>query len=209
MNRKRRQLKILAHHREVLGVGPEADTAQIRTAFRIAARLVHPDLNPGLKRGVERFQEVVEARDALLKIAPEPIQPEPDPHEAKWRLNGIEHRDGHLIYHLDVDRTSLEPGVRATLPHRHQELCSNCHGRGLIYRFEQDDIQAGYKSCPRCTGRGRRERLTEIVVPLPPRLDGRAQIRISGQGELKPGSDKRGDLHLILKPTLLRGSQAA
>lgn len=50
---------------EVLGIGPDADAATIRAAFRRLAKRLHPDLNPGDAVAAEAFREL-SAAIALL-----------------------------------------------------------------------------------------------------------------------------------------------
>src|SRR6266542_3896395 len=50
---------------ETLGIGEGATTAQVRSAYRRAARAHHPDLNPGDAGAADRFKRVREAYEAL------------------------------------------------------------------------------------------------------------------------------------------------
>ena len=50
---------------EVLGVGRDASTEQIRAAYRKLAKTSHPDLHPGDKKAEERFKEVSAANEFL------------------------------------------------------------------------------------------------------------------------------------------------
>jgi hypothetical protein len=50
----------------VLGVSTHSDDEAIRTAFRKAAKQLHPDLNPGDPSAERRFKRLIRARDLLL-----------------------------------------------------------------------------------------------------------------------------------------------
>ena len=50
---------------EVLGVSKDADDAQIKSAFRKAAKTCHPDLHPNDKEAEARFKELNEAYEVL------------------------------------------------------------------------------------------------------------------------------------------------
>jgi len=71
----------LSRARELLGVGPFAAPAEVRQAFREAAKAAHPDRPGG---GAERFHEVAAAYHRLRHapvadrvVAPPPLRPEP------------------------------------------------------------------------------------------------------------------------------------
>lgn len=50
---------------EVLGVGRNADTKEIKRAYRKLAKKYHPDTNPGNKEAEQKFKEVTEAYNVL------------------------------------------------------------------------------------------------------------------------------------------------
>jgi molecular chaperone DnaJ len=54
-----------ADYYKTLGVSKDADTDEIRKAYRRLARKHHPDLNPGDKAAEDRFKTVQEAYDVL------------------------------------------------------------------------------------------------------------------------------------------------
>ncbi len=59
------------NHREVLGIGTDASQADIKKAFREAAKEVHPDHSDS-PEAAEAFARIKEAHDALLKQAEAP-----------------------------------------------------------------------------------------------------------------------------------------
>ena len=55
----------MASYYSILGVLPDADSKDIRQAFRKKARSYHPDLNPGDQEAETRFKEINEAYEVL------------------------------------------------------------------------------------------------------------------------------------------------
>ena len=53
-----------AHYYELLGVPPDATTAQIKSAYRKLAKKFHPDVNDS-PDAADRFREITEACDTL------------------------------------------------------------------------------------------------------------------------------------------------
>jgi len=57
----------MRNHYAVLGVSPEANSAEVRRAYRAAALRWHPDKNPERREEAERrFKEVQEAQEVLM-----------------------------------------------------------------------------------------------------------------------------------------------
>ncbi len=50
---------------EVLGVGKNADDAELKKAYRKLAKKYHPDMNPGDKEAEAKFKEATEAYGVL------------------------------------------------------------------------------------------------------------------------------------------------
>ena len=71
----------------LLGVEPDATTAQIKKAYRKLARLHHPDTNPGDPQAAARFREITEAYDTLTdpdrREAYDRTRPRPRPGQAR------------------------------------------------------------------------------------------------------------------------------
>jgi len=50
----------------ILGIGPDASTADIKRAYRRLARQYHPGINPGDRAAQERFARISEAYETLV-----------------------------------------------------------------------------------------------------------------------------------------------
>lgn len=61
---------------EILGVRPDATTAEIKQAYRQRVLELHPDRNPS-RDAAERTLAINEARAALLQVSTPPGQPPP------------------------------------------------------------------------------------------------------------------------------------
>ncbi len=59
----------IAGARRLLGVGKQASPAQIKDAYRKLARKYHPDINPDDPEKGEKFKEVTEASEMLMRCA--------------------------------------------------------------------------------------------------------------------------------------------
>jgi molecular chaperone DnaJ len=66
--------------------------------------------------------------------------------------------------------------------------CPTCKGKGTIIDTP----------CPKCRGSGLSEKERKITVKIPPGIDEDYQLRLSGEGELGPGSGSPGDLYVVI-----------
>lgn len=64
--------------------------------------------------------------------------------------------------------------------------CRQCHGSGVV----------GDPPCPQCSGSGRRQGLTALVIQIPPGVDHGQVLRLKGDGDAGPRNGPRGDLLL-------------
>ena len=73
-------------HYHLLGIRSDATPAQIRSAYRRAARTHHPDLNPGDTDAADRFKQVQEAYEVLSDPARRAAydRPAPSPSPPPW-----------------------------------------------------------------------------------------------------------------------------
>ncbi len=66
--------------------------------------------------------------------------------------------------------------------------CGRCHGEGRIIT----------EPCPHCKGTGKEKRQRNILVKIPPGVDDRSQIRLSGEGQAGVRGGPAGDLYIIM-----------
>jgi len=100
--------------------------------------------------------------------------------------------------------TGAEPG---TSP----ETCPMCGGRGQVYRSQ--GFFTVTTTCPRCRGKGRiiqnpckkcrgRGRITrtrKLKVKIPPGVDDRSTMRLTGEGEMGEYGGPPGDLYVVIR----------
>jgi curved DNA-binding protein len=202
----------LKYAREVLGVSADATPAEIRQAFRDAAKRAHPDAggDEGAFRQVvtafHRLQDPLEDR-AAPAAGRRPATPEPDLEiTPRLALEGgdIDHRlpDGKLI------RITLPPGLRSGDKVRAAgvELCVYIRAHeGVIVRG--DDLWVTVKVAPHVLKKGGR---ISLETPLGRRsvwIDRKAAerglVRVDGQG--LPARGRRTAGHLFVRLTAQAG----
>jgi curved DNA-binding protein len=192
--------------REVLGVSSASTPAEVRQAFREAAKRAHPDAG-----GDDRaFHQVVEAYNRLqdplserLVQPPPRARPTPEPDleiSPQVALDGgdVDHRlpDGAMI------RITLPPGLRSgdKVLAGEAELCVYIRALdGVIVRG--DDLWMTVKVAPGLLKKGGR---VSLDTPLGPRsvwIDKKAAerglVRVEGDG--LPARGRRAQGHLFLR----------
>lgn len=195
--------------REVLGVGADATPAELRQAFRDAAKRAHPD-----QGGDERaFHQVVEAyrilQDPLrdtLTTTPTRRRPTPGPDlevTPQVALEGgeVDHQmpDGRLI------RITLPPGLRSgdRVRAAGAELCVYVRADdGVLVRG--DDIWMTVKVSPTTLKKGGRIKLQTPLgvrsVWIDRKAAERGLVRLENEGLPARGKRPRGHLFLRLSP---------
>jgi curved DNA-binding protein len=196
----------LKYAREVLGVSSDSTPAEVRQAYRDAAKRAHPDAG-----GDERaFRQVIDAYQRLQdpfdeRFAQPPVRPRatPDPDlEITPRLamegGDVDHRmpDGRLI------RITLPPGLRAgdRVQAGGGELCVYIRAvDGMLVRG--DDLWITAKVAPATLKKGGR---ISLETPLGRRsvwIDRKAAerglVRLEGEG--LPARGRRAQGHLFIR----------
>ena len=203
----------LSRARELLGVGLFATPAEVRRAFREAAKLAHPDRPGG---GAERFREVVAAYQKLhyapaadRVIPPPPPRPEPPGVLAISPLVAL--HGGEATHRLSDGRTirvrapaGLRTGdtVRAAGASLTVAITSD---PAMIVRG--DDLWVSVSVDPRTLIEGGRIALeTPIgrrIVWVTKKAGERGLVRVVGQGLPARGSHPQG--HLFVRLAARRG----
>jgi len=204
--------------RAVLGVSPAATPAELRRAFREAAKLAHPDRKGG---DAARFREVVEAYHLLHETKPSdrfiqppattvraarPAQDDTLPVPPLLAMTGgaLEHMlaDGRRI------KLTLPPGLRAGDKVRAGEAEFEVAVRGdgeMLVRG--DDLWITVPLEPRLLAEGGRIALEtplgRRVVWITKKAGERGLVRLVGQGLPARGRHRQG--HLFLRLTAQAG----
>lgn len=160
---------------EVLGVGKNADTAEIKKAYRQMAKKYHPDLNKDNPKAAEQFKEVQEAYE-ILNDSDKRARYDQYGHagvdESAGGFGGFGQQDfggfedifdmffggsgrrqngpargADLQYNLEITFEEAAFGTKKDLKIPRTESCSNCNGSGA-----KPGTQA--KTCPKCNGKG-------------------------------------------------------
>ncbi len=205
----------LKRAREVLGVTAQSTAAELRRAFREAAKLAHPDRKGG---DAARFREVVEAYHLLheAKPADRVVQP---PATAARSVRPAEGRtlpvppllamNGGEMEHVLADgrriKLTLPPGLRAGDKVRAGEAEFEVALRGdgqMLVRG--DDLWITVPLDPRMIAEGGRVALDtplgRRVVWITKKAGERGLVRLVGQGLPARGRHRQG--HLFLRLTV-------
>jgi DnaJ-class molecular chaperone len=158
----------------VLGVRPDASAQDIRRAFLVKARALHPDKNPDDPAATSKFQAVNEAYEVLK-------DPKLRSNYDQFGLEGL--RDSNFedfdllaeLFGFDPSprtrsiRKTLEitleefyPGVQKTISYQRDAACGRCHGTGTksgrqgrpCAKCGGEGILARGRQCPTCRGMG-------------------------------------------------------
>ena len=193
--------------REVLGVSSAATPAEVRRAFREAAKRAHPDAggdDRAFRQVVEAYERLQDPLDERLVQAPARRRPTPEPEleiSPRVAMEGgeVDHRmpDGRLI-RIDLP-AGLRPGdkVRAG----GGELCVYIRAEdGVIVRG--DDVWMSVKISPATMKRGGRVAVEtpfgRRIVWIDRKAGERGLVRLEGQGLPARGKRPRGHLFLRL-----------
>jgi curved DNA-binding protein len=202
--------------REALGVGPFFSAAELRRAFREAAKQAHPDRAGG---GAERFRQVVEAYHRLQAVQPhrdrivQPPATQPpratEPRPTELRIDPLVALRGGAAEHLLPDgrrvRVKLPAGLRQgdTVRVGPDDLAVVLVGAPEML-VRGDDLWINAAVSPRMLAEGGRVAvetpLGRRIVWLTKKAGERKLVRLVGQGLPARGPHRQGHLFLRLAP---------
>lgn len=161
---------------EILGVSKNASEDEIKKAYRKLALLYHPDKNPGDKEAEEKFKEIQNAYDSLMKKQ----ETHHDPFsgfnpfadifagfgggwQEERRPSRRDVRFKHQVSFLDAARGCITKGkiyepttckkcLGVGCPPSAKQTCQHCKGSGVI-SFRQGMVQVS-RTCGECYGQG-------------------------------------------------------
>ncbi len=162
---------------DVLDVAPDASAAEIKRAYRAAARDLHPDV-AGDAESAGNFQEIVRAYEVLSD--PEKRRLYDQLGHARWRDRFVhtppsaQPAGKGIVAEVELDFFEAQTGTRVVVRESRDRFCTSCRGRGvdsnatefrcwmcggsgfLQRRIEREDIELlQQETCPACSGSGR------------------------------------------------------
>ncbi|MDR2947542.1 MAG: hypothetical protein LBV79_12470 [Candidatus Adiutrix sp.] len=130
---------------------------------------------------------------AFPELADSPLARLLEGAEDKWLIESCGGDGLNVRYHLLV--TTPKGGeYQIILPWLAQEICPNCQGEGLIYRWGKNNDDYECLDCPECQGEGSINHDSDIRITVNDSLRGQRVIRKSRAGRLNPRLGLRGDL---------------
>lgn len=208
--------------RELLGVAPLASAADLRRAFREAAKRAHPDRPGG---SPERFREVTEAyhrlqgppRSTRERIV-QPPAPRPEPVASTLEITPQLALAGGAVDHPAADgrklRITLPAGLRTG-----DQVRAGAETLSVLVRAEGDmlvrgdDLWITVPVAPRTLAEGGRVTLEtplgRRIVWITKKAAERGLVRLVGQGLPARGAHGQGHLFLRLAPKAGEAHSAA
>ena len=199
---------------EILGVTPDSDMREIKSAYRTLARKYHPDMAQG---NINKFKEINEAYETFSnerkrmqynmlfgfykKATPPPPPPprsretppprkEPERPKTSPKKEKVTPQDGSdLTAEVSISMNEAKYGTSKVVNILHTEQCPKCKGRKFI--------NGSY--CSECNGTGEKTRQRKLTVKIPPNIKHETKLRIKDEGNAGKNGGKNGDLFLVIK----------
>jgi molecular chaperone DnaJ len=174
---------------EVLGVGREAGSDDIRKAYKQAALKYHPDRNPGDKGAEDKFKEATEAF-GVLSDAEKRQRYDQFGHAGLEGMGGMDFGGADIFSHFQDLFSDFFGGTGQVSNARgfvmFTTTCPACRGQGSIIA----------KPCESCHGAGQVEKTRKVLVTFPAGIDAGQRLRVPRQGASGPQGGPPGDLYV-------------
>lgn len=213
---------------ETLGVTPDSDLREIKSAYRTLARKFHPDMAQG---NINKFKEINEAYETLsnerkrmqynmlfgfyrktpqdLKTqkettTPPPTHKEPEKTKKSKKEEKIHFEDIFSTHkkekNVPQDGTDLTAEIFITIPEAK-------NGTSKVVNILHTELCPKCKgrkfingsSCTGCSGTGEITQRRKLTVTIPPNVKHETKLRIKGEGNTGKNGGKNGDLFLVIK----------
>lgn len=214
---------------EILGVTPDSDMCEIKSAYRTLARKYHPDMTGG---NINKFKEINEAYETLSnerkrmqynmlfgfykKTAPPPPRQQTPPprQEAKKepkseKKKTEKHEEKNLFDEIfssksekqqPQDGADLSAEISISIPEA-------VNGTSKVVNILHTELCPKCKGrkfingsyCSECNGTGEKTRRRKLTVTIPPNIKNETRLRIKGEGNTGRNGGKNGDLFLVIK----------
>jgi curved DNA-binding protein len=203
---------------QVLGIGKNASSDEIKQAYRKLARKYHPDLNSGDKQAEARFKEVNEAQEVLS---------DPDKRRKYDQYGQYWSKMGQPGTSSGASPRSTNPGVNVdfgdfdfgqygSFEDFINEMLGRGAGRGTTgYRTSTGGVGTGYSNMPPPDSEGsvqlsfseafngaQKQFLLgneTVKVRIPSGAKSGSRLKIKGKGQSISVSGQRGDLYLNIE----------
>ena len=217
-----------ADYYEILGINKDASEAEIKSAFRKAAKQYHPDLHPGDAEAEKKFKEINEAYEVLSDPQKKAQYDQFghaafDPTQAQGGgFNGAGFGGFEDIFSAftgggfggfgsgfggssSARRNAPVAGndLRYNLTITFEEAAFGTKKEILVPREENCAACGGTgkiikEPCPECKGRGRVNKSKRIVVNIPAGIDNGQILTMRGEGEAGLRGGPAGDLYISI-----------
>lgn len=182
---------------EVLGVTKQANSDELKTAYRKLVKKWHPDLHPGDPNAETKFKEVAEAYHIITEARKEKkdafsfknifkndSKEKSEPNEQPVRQT-VRGSDIYTILNLSYEESLVGCKKRLNIQ---REKCCRCRRSG--------HIDSG---CPECNGTGRVYKNAVIELKVRSNVKNGQTLRIKGKGNEGSNEGEYGDLIITLK----------
>lgn len=195
-------------HYEMLGVDRDAESDEIRSAYRKLAVKYHPDTHPGNRDCEKRFKEVSEAYSILSdETNRRKYDAFRNAEKSGWKADDLDIEVAHqapnysypiadVSLELLLTKPELERGCLKAVAVSRSVSCPHCGGRGQLGARLRCMFCHGSgcgscggngtvnATCNKCWGRGDSKEQTRLVITVPPETHRGTRQRFLASGIL-------------------------